>query len=380
MATNLQNEEPILYEAPKAATAERHEALLAAIVESTDDAIVSKDLNGMILSWNDAAERMFGYAAPEIIGQNVRRLIPDELQYEEAQILANIRTGKRISHYETMRLRKNGERFEVSITVSPLVDHEGRIIGASKIAREITHRKLLEKQLIESEKLAATGRMAAAVAHEVNNPLESVLNLLYLARTTRSLSEVHSYLGTAEGELERVAHIARQTLGFYRDDGTPTRVMVQGLLEKVLAVYQGKLKSAGIAIECRFDSHPPLVASSGELIQIFSNLIANAIDAMPRGGVLRIQTKRRLDPDGVEIQVADNGIGVPKEHLHKVFEPFFTTKGSLGTGIGLWVVKQLVEKAGGQVTLTSKTERASRGTTVSIVLPLADSSEASAVN
>lgn len=213
--------------------------------------------------------------------------------------------------------------------------------------------------------------MAATVAHEINNPLDAVLNLLYLAHKSESLAQIRSYLVTAETELEHVGQIARQTLGYYRDDGTPTPVVVQDLIENVLAVYEGKLTSAGIATKCRFEDHPLLFASRGDLLQIFSNLVANAIDAMPQGGMLRINTKKCLHPDGIEIQIADNGAGIQKNDLAKVFEPFFTTKGEMGTGIGLWVVKQLVEKRGGQVALTSNTETMASGTTVSIFLPLA---------
>ena len=363
------------YEATRAATAERHEALLAAIVETSDDAIVSKDLNGIILTWNNAAERMFGYSAREIIGQSVRRLIPAELQYEEAGILSNIRAGKRINHYETVRLRQNGERFDASITISPLIDSQGNIIGASKIAREITERKRLEKQLIQSEKLAATGRMAATIAHEINNPLDAIMNLLYLARMSGSVHEARSFIGTAETELERVSHITRQTLGYYRDDGTPSPVSVRELIEHVLAVYQGKLTSTAIAAECQLEDLPDLIASKGELMQVFSNVVANAIDAMPNGGVLRIRTHRRFDPDGIEVEFSDNGVGIRKDDLQKVFEPFFTTKGNLGTGIGLWVVKQLIEKRGGQITLASSREPMATGTTVTIFLPIVGSTK-----
>jgi PAS domain S-box-containing protein len=376
LGTNPQNDVSLKYEATAAATPERRQALLAALVDSTDDAIISKDLNGIILTWNDAAAQMFGYSAGEIIGKNVRLLIPDELQHEEAAILAKIRAGERISHYETLRIRKNGERFDVSITISPLIDQEGQIIGASKIARDITKRKNLEKQLIQSEKLAATGRMAATVAHEINNPLDAVLNLLYLAHKSTSLTDIRSFLTTAESELEHVAHIARQTLGYYRDDGTATPVVLQGLIENVLAVYQGKLTSAGIVTECRFENHPLQLGSRTELLQILSNIVANAIDAMPEGGVLRIQTRKRVHPDGVEIKLSDNGAGIRKENLDKVFEPFFTTKGEMGTGIGLWVVKQLVEKRGGQVTVTSNTDTGTSGTMISIFLPLASPAEA----
>jgi len=370
LGTNSQNDVSLKYEATAAATPERRQALLAALVDSTDDAIISKDLNGIVLTWNDAAAQIFGYAANEIIGQNVRCLIPEELQHEESVILAKIRAGERISHYETLRIRKNGERFDVSITISPLIDGNGKIIGASKIARDITERKKLEKQLIQSEKLAATGRMAATVAHEINNPLSSVLNLLYLAHKSGSLADIRSFLTTAESELVHVAHIARQTLGYYRDDGTPSPVVLQELIENVLAIYEGKLTSAGIATECQFEDHPAHLGSRTELQQIFSNIVANAIDAMPQGGVLRIQTRKRVHPDGVEIQFADKGVGIRKENLEKLFEPFFTTKGEMGTGIGLWVVKQLVEKRRGQVTVTSSTDTGTSGTTISIFLPL----------
>jgi signal transduction histidine kinase len=149
------------------------------------------------------------------------------------------------------------------------------------------------------------------------------------------------------------------------------------LLEDVLSVYQGKFDAAGIAVDCQFEDHPPITASKGELIQVFSNIIANSIDAMPKGGVLRIGVKAK--PAGVMVEIRDHGTGIEKEHLERVFEPFFSTKRNLGTGIGLWVVKQLVEKHGGQITLTSNTEPGLNGTTISIFLPLTDPSKANVI-
>lgn len=353
----------------KSETADRSRLLLAAIVESSDDAIISKDLNGIITSWNAAAGRMFGYAAEEIIGQSILHLIPQELHHEEDTILAKLRTGQRIDHYETTRTRKNGERFEVSVTISPLIDKRGNVIGASKVAREITERKRMERQLIVSEKFAATGRMAATIAHEINNPLESVMNLMYLARTSKTFHAAQNYIKTAERELERVSHIARQTLGYYRENGNPCSVLLQDLVQDVLTVYQGKLTAAQITVECNFSDHPPIAANKGELVQILSNIIANSIDAMSLGGLLRIQIDRCTAPEGVRIEIKDQGAGIQQEHLTRVFEPFFTTKGHLGTGIGLWVVKQLVEKHGGEITLSSRTEPGESGTSVSLFFP-----------
>lgn len=345
---------------------------LAAIVDSADDAIISKDLNGIIGSWNQGARRMFGYEEKEIIGQSVLRLIPKELQYEEDEILGKLRAGERIEHYETTRVRKNGERIEVSVTISPVRNSEGKVVGASKIARDISDRKHVEKVLIQSEKLAATGRMAAAIAHEVNNPLESLMNLIFLARHNCSASpEAQGYLLTAESELERVSHIARQTLGYYRDTGAPTEVHLHDLVENVLRVYHSKLLASGISVDSRFNDLRKICVSQGEMLQVFSNVIANAIDAMKEGGRLFVSLRKTAPSggDGIQTIIRDEGLGIRQDNLERIFEPFFTTKGDLGTGIGLWVTKQLVERRGGQISITSSTEPGKSGTAVTIYIP-----------
>ena len=349
--------------------------LLAAIIDSSEDAIISKDLNGIITSWNSAAERMYGYKAEEIVGQSILRLIPESIHSEESEILRKLRAGQRIEHFETTRIGKSGQRVEVSLTISPIRDSSGRVIGSSKIARDITARKQMERSLIQSEKLAAAGRMAATIAHEINNPLEAVLNLIFLARETCvPESETRGYLDTAEKEIERVSHIARQTLGFYRDNGSPTAVVVDELLQSVLAVYRSKLMSKSIAVHDELHASHPLKASRGELLQVFSNIIANSIDAMEPGGSLHIET-RDVEPAGVEVLIRDEGCGIAAEHLCRIFEPFFTTKENHGTGIGLWVAKQLVEKHGGQIKITSSTEPGHCGTEVFIFLPSGKQSE-----
>jgi PAS domain S-box-containing protein len=346
---------------------------LAAIVESADDAIVSKDLNGIITSWNIAAQRMFGYAAEEIVGQSILLLIPEHLRYEEETILNKLRAGERIDHYETKRMKKNGETFDVSVTISPIRDESGNIIGASKIARDISDRKRIERMLIQSEKLAATGRMAAAIAHEINNPLESIINLVYIARQDCApASKAYRHLLTAEQELERVSHIARQTLGFYRDTGPSAEIYIHDLLNTVLTVYNSKLIASNIAVQTSFNDLQRIRLSRGELLQVFSNVIANAIDAMrENGGTLDISTRNLITiaGDGVQIVIHDNGPGISPEILPKIFDPFFTTKGELGTGIGLWVAKQLVESRGGQISIATNSERKNSDTTVTIFIP-----------
>ncbi|MDR5728021.1 MAG: ATP-binding protein, partial [Terriglobia bacterium] len=300
------------------------------------------------------------------------RLIPAELHSEEDEILRRLRAGERLEHFETTRVGKNGEKIEVSLTISPVKDSTGRIIGSSKIARDISTRKKMERTLVQSEKLAATGRMAATIAHEINNPLESVLNLVFLARESSPRdSEAHSYLRTAEKEIERISHIARQTLGYYRDSGAPGEVSLHDLFQDVLAVYQSKLSARKIAVEYKLEALPLVKASRGELIQVFSNIIANSIDAMERGGTLGIQATRTTgtERETAEIVIRDQGCGIPQANLARIFEPFFTTKNHLGNGIGLWVTKQLVEKHGGRITVTSSTERGSSGTSVLVSIP-----------
>jgi PAS domain S-box-containing protein len=346
---------------------------LAAIVDSSDDAIVSKDLNGIVTSWNASANRLFGYTAEEMTGQPILRLIPPDLHYEEDEILRKLRAGERIEHYETTRLKKNGELVQVSISISPLRNSEGRLVGASKIVRDMSDRKRMEQLVIQSEKLAATGRMAAAIAHEINNPLESLINLIYLARKTCTENKKGlEYLLTAEKELERVSHIVRQTLGYYRDTGSPTEVHLHDLIENVLTVYNSRLMAKGITVECHFNDLRRISVSRGEMLQVVSNVIANAIDAMGAGGSLSIHTRKTagIGGDGIQVVVRDQGVGIQQDHLEKVFEPFFTTKGNLGTGIGLWVARQLVERRGGQITIASNTEPGKSGTVVTLYLPL----------
>lgn len=352
---------------------------LSAIVDSAEDAIISKDLNGIVRTWNDGARRTFGYTAEEMIGQSILKVIPPYLQHEEDTILAKIRSGQRIEHYETVRVRKSGELMQIAVTISPIRDETGTIIGASKIARDISDRKRLERLLVDSEKLAANGRMAAAIAHEINNPLESLMNLIYLARQNSPQNgKAYQYLVTAEEELERVSHIARQTLGYYRDTGKPEALYVHDLLQNVLTVYQSKLITNNVKTDARFEDNRKIVVRKGEMMQVFSNVLANAVDAMSRGGLLTVSTGviTRPEGEGIEVTLRDTGGGIPPGQLERVFEPFFTTKGDVGTGVGLWVARQLISKRGGHITMTSSTQPGASGTEVKIFLPFESPTQA----
>jgi len=234
--------------------------------------------------------------------------------------------------------------------------------------------KKAEEALLGSEKLASAGRMAAVLAHEINNPLDAVMNLLYLAQTPgETPSAIRRYLEMADGELKRVAHITRQTLGFYRESPEPTTFLVVTLLNSVLDLLQAKRASTQVIMEKQCDDLLQITAFFGELRQVISNLMLNSLDALGEGGRVTLRASRSRNPLGgssrIRITIADNGHGIRAEALPKIFEPFFTTKGSTGNGLGLWVCKQIIEKHGGSIRARSRTCEP-QGTTFSIVLPV----------
>src|ERR1700755_443526 len=344
---------------------------LAAIIASSDDVILSKDLNGTIKSWNDAATRVFGYSPEEMIGASILKLIPEHLHSDEKTILENIRAGRRIEHFETVRRAKDGRLIDVSLTVSPIKDQEGRVIGASKILRDISSRKRIEQSLLQAEKIAATGRMAATIAHEINNPLEAGVNLLYLLQAKITDEEGRGILATAEDELGRVSHIAKQTLGYYREHAAARLASVSDIAEHALTIYKPRCTADCITISKSISPSTEIVLRRGEMMQVISNLIANSIYAMPNGGILSISVNDASGAgDGVVLTVEDNGVGIRPKDLPKVFDAFFTTRTTVGTGIGLFVAKQFVEGHGGRISIESDSESEKHGTTVRIFLPL----------
>jgi len=334
-------------------------AELAAIVASSDDVILSKTLDGIITSWNDAAVRVFGYSADEIIGTSILKLIPEHLYSDEKTIIENIRAGRRVEHFETVRVTKNGTLIDVSLTVSPIKDESGRVIGASKILRDISSRKRIEQSLLQAEKIAATGRMAATIAHEINNPLEAVMNLLYLLRTKIADEEGLEHLATAEDELGRVSHIAKQTLGYYREHAAASPASLSEITGHALTIYEPLTSSTRIVLR------------RGEMMQVISNLIANSIYAMPAGGTLSVSVSDAIGAEkGIVLAMEDTGVGIAPDVLPRVFDAFFTTRTTVGTGIGLFIAKQFVEGHGGRISIESNTDPENHSTTVRIFLPL----------
>jgi PAS domain S-box-containing protein len=345
---------------------------MAAIVESSEDAIYSATPDGVLTSWNHGAEELYGYRPDEVLGQSVLITVPPELAHETRSHFEMISAGQRIDSYRTERRRKDGSLVAVLLSISPLRNRKGTVIGASAIARDITAQVRTEEALRRNEKLVTAGRLTAAIAHEINNPLEALTNLLYLAR--RDPSRAGQHLEMAEDEIQRIADLAQQTLGFVREVSDARPVNVSSTLDEVLQLYSVKLNAKKIRTTREFDDHCEVLGFAGELRQLFSNLIVNAVEAVSDGGYLRLRVGHGCDwsgdRPGVRVIFADNGSGIARKDLPRVFEPFYTTKGESGTGLGLWLSESIVRKHGGQIRVRSCTEPGHSGTVFSVFLPV----------
>jgi PAS domain S-box-containing protein len=343
--------------------AEAAEAQYQRILESISEGFLFVDTEWTIRYANRMYAQMARHSLQELVGRNLWELFPESAgtrfggQFRDAML--NQREAEIEDYYAPQ-----DAWFHVHLY--PTTD------GLAMFIADVTAERRQKQALLVSEKLAAAGRLASTVAHEINNPLESVVNLLYLARRANTAEQREQYLDYAEREINRVSHIARQTLGFYRETAHLTRIPVKSVVNTLLQVYQGKLRSKDIVVNTNIEKGLEITARSGELNQVLSNLITNAIDACYSEGRLTItaQASAGLDSTpGVEITVSDTGSGIQQENLGRVFEPFFTTKKDVGTGLGLWVVKQIVEGSQGSVSIHSSTEPGRHGTTVTLYLP-----------
>jgi PAS domain S-box-containing protein len=254
-----------------------------------------------------------------------------------------------------------------------ILDDHGNVSGIIGICSDITHRHMEEEALRRSEKLATAGRLAATIAHEINNPLEAVTNLVYLMRQDRGIKpDTQELLRLADEQLARVNHIAKQTLGFYQDRNIPETLDVVQTLEGLLNILQSRINAKQIRVEREYENACLLNGFRGELRQVFSNLLTNAIDASPSGGklIVRVRPDRNGDQiDSLRVEVEDFGSGIRPQDQPRIFEPFFTTKADIGTGLGLWVTKGLVERNGGAISFRSNCHNGTNGTCFSVTLP-----------
>jgi PAS domain S-box-containing protein len=352
------------------------EARLAAIVAFSDDAIVSKDLNGRIMTWNAAAERLFGYTAEEAIGQSITILIPKDRLSEETEVLTRIRAGLSVEHYETVRQHKDGHLIDISLTVSPIRTAEGVVIGASKIARDITEQRRL--RAIEEEASRLKDEFLAVLSHELRTPLNTVLGYTrMLRRDDKRMSETQR--ARALDALERNADSLSHLVGDILD----TSRIVTGKLQITLAetaigdVIQAALDTIrpgadmkGVAIEATVPAGLIVLADRDRLMQVLWNLLSNAVKFTPAGG--RIVVRVEASPTSVIVSVADTGVGIPAEHLAHVFQRFWqgqtgTSREFGGLGVGLALARHLVELHGGEI--AARSEGPGRGSVFTVTLP-----------
>ncbi len=344
-----------------------------ALVESTSDVVYRMSADGSEMRQLQGREFLEDTASPQTnwIAQYIH---PEDQQAVRSAIEEAIRT-RGIFQLEYRVLRSDGSPGWTSSRAIPLLNAQGEVAEWFGTATDVTVRKRAEEALLRSEKLASLGRLAASIAHEINNPLEAMANLLYLIKISEGLPEAaRQNLEVAEGELMRIAHITRQSLGFYREASAPMLTSVTDLLDASIDLLKGKVVAKNAPIERDWGADLNVAAVPGELRQVFSNLLANSLDAIPPDGKVWIRARKtrygsRDGEGGVRITFADNGRGIRPETRQHIFDPFFTTKGSLGTGLGLWVTKQIVDKHGGCIRMRSRSEGVATGTVFSVFLP-----------
>jgi PAS domain S-box-containing protein len=346
---------------------------MRSVIECSDDAIVTKDLDGTITSWNPGAERLFGYSAEEVIGRSIRIIIPEDRQTEEDDVLRRIRSGERVAHFDTVRRRKDGSEVPISLTVSPVADDTGRVIGASKVARDISERREAERAVRES--LALKDRFLSLVSHELRTPIAVIVGngRLLLSRGERfSASERHQALADMTSEAERLQAIIENLLSLARVDADrPLNlepVDLGRLVEEVIAAFARRCPERE-AVYRGQPGVPPVLGEPTLLRLVLENLMGNACKYSPAGEPVELELN--VGPRGnPEIHVLDRGIGIPAADRQRVFEPFFRSDGAEGRtgglGLGLAVCRQAVEAHGGEI---QALDRAGGGTEVVFWLP-----------
>lgn len=362
---------------------QRSDRLRAQIVDSSDDAIISKTLDGTITSWNPSAERIFGFSAGEAIGRNIAILFPPELLAEEEKIMARVRAGQEIEPFETVRRGKDGRDITVRLSVAPIRDGMGRVIGASKISRDVTQRKQAELQTekLQSElahvaRLSAMGQMSAAIAHELNQPLTAVTNYVKAAHrmlgadqlTEHQIASARDAMEKAASQTLRAGSIIRSLREFVeKRDSEKTCENINAVVRK--AVMLSVVGSASNDIEVVLELSPevsPVMVDEIQIQQVVVNLIRNSIEAMAAVATRKITiTTAQEDPAQVSIVIRDTGPGLAAEVRQRLFQPFVTTK-KQGMGIGLMICQSIIEAHGGSI--RSLTEP-SGGATFQIQLP-----------
>jgi PAS domain S-box-containing protein len=368
-----------------AAALRQSEEWFRVTLSSIGDGVIVTDDQGLVSFLNPVAERLTGTSLAQAKGERIEDVFPifsevtnkpAENPVEKVLALGGV-VG--LANHTVLRHRE-GHLLPIEDSAAPIRDGAGKLIGVVLVFHDASRERSVQEVLRRTEKLATAARLAATVSHEINNPLEAVGNLIFLAKNNPDVPDkVTEQLKLAERELARVSHITRQTLGFYRESASPTSIHLPTLIESVLTLYSNKVQIKQIQIQLALEDCPAITGLAGELQQLVSNIISNAIDAAPVKGTLKIDASpvRLADSDLIRLNIEDDGPGIAPENLKRIFDPFFTTKKDVGTGLGLWVCKEIAERHGGSVQVRSKNENGSengaRGAIFTVLLPYGES-------
>jgi len=341
----------------------------ADLLELASEAILVRDLAGVLTYWNAGAEALYGWDRNEVLGKPVHEILGTEFPVGSTSSESTLINRGRWDGNLVQRTRDGRELIVASRQV--FKREAGSIL---EINRDITSQIRAEEALRQTERLAAMGRVAGIIAHEINNPLEAITNAFYLLRNHPSLDEeARYYAQLGEVELARVGHITKQTLGFYRESQHPVNVPIGEIIDDVLQLQGRQLLLNRISLDKRYLTYGEIRGFPVELRQVFLNLISNAIQAMPNGGTLRIRMGPRWNEGSGRtdlcISVCDTGLGIRPEHAKHLFEPFFTTKSLKGTGLGLWISKGIIQKYDGTISFRSLIYNGRHMTLFRVILP-----------
>jgi PAS domain S-box-containing protein len=347
-------------------------------LESIGDAVIACDIHGSVSFMNAVAENLTGWKLADAKGhplEAVFRIVSEDTRQPAENPVEKVRRLRQVIGLanHTALLARDGREFIIDDSAAPILSGAGEMIGVVLVFRDVTEERRMESALVASEKLAVAGRLAASIAHEIHNPLDSVANLHYLLGLENDLEKRAEYLRLAQQELGRTMQISRTMLSLYREPRAPISLNLRELIEGVLLLLDRRMKHLGIQLEAQLSE--PLVVEGfpAELRQVFTNLISNAIDAAGPKGRIRIRMEHaeaeELHGAGAIVEITDNGVGIPTDLLPKLFQPFFTTKGATGTGLGLWVSMGIVQKHGGAIKIGNSSEPSLPGASIRVFLP-----------
>lgn len=346
-----------------------------AVLGSLTEGVCYIDASGAIQYLNAAAERMLGYKSEQVRGKQLHELVHIGCDAEGGCCLLNaMHAGHSCRVEEETLITKSGEKLVAEYTAAPVIS-DAVALGAVMMFRDLSERKRAEAALQASEKMAATGRIAATISHELRNPLDSVIQLLYVLKQSTRLGDAErQQLDFIDQELRRMTEVTQQTLAMHRQPSSTVPVNLAKLLDGVLLLYGNKIRASKIRVERRYDWAGEVLGFPAELRQVFTNLIVNAVEAMPSGGGLRVHIRRTrqsgaMGRDGVIISLLDTGTGIPKDVRKRIFEPFFSTKGEKGSGVGLWVSSGIVERHHGTIRVHSDSRAGCSYTCFQVFLP-----------